>query len=145
MDVGGWIEILGASFGGGLAAGLLGGLLGMGGGIIIVPIMNYVLPLAMVPAASLMHASLVSSLSFMTINTASSSLHHWKAGNLDAKLFLKLGIPVAMGACIGAAIADMASSHFLRVLFCLYIVYNVVAAIFQLFKKMPAPRQKIII
>lgn len=139
MDLAQWVEVLGLSFAGGLTAGVLGGMLGMGGGIIIVPIMNYVLPLALVPRASLMHAALVASLSFMTINTLNSAAQHWRVGNLDLKTFVKMGIPVAVGAIIGAALADIASSHLLRVIFCVYIVYNVIMGVMQIVRHKEVP------
>jgi len=101
----------------GAIAGVFAGMLGLGGGLTTVPILNFVLPLAGVPEQRLMHAALAGSLVLMIVNTANAAYARWRHGHLDLRLFLRLAWPVFLGATIGVALADMTPDAILRFAF----------------------------
>ncbi|MEP6907001.1 MAG: hypothetical protein ABI858_03325, partial [Pseudoxanthomonas sp.] len=57
----------------GVVAGLLAGLLGVGGGLVLVAALAWLLPLYGVPPAAAMHAALASSLASIVLTAASSA------------------------------------------------------------------------
>lgn len=63
---------------GGILGGLLSGMLGIGGGIIVVPLLIYLLPLMDVPAALVVPMAVGTSLATIVVTTASSAYAHHK-------------------------------------------------------------------
>lgn len=63
---------------GGIVGGLLSGMLGIGGGIIVVPLLIYLLPLMDVPAALVAPMAVGTSLATIVVTTASSAYAHHK-------------------------------------------------------------------
>ncbi|HQQ59051.1 MAG TPA: TSUP family transporter, partial [Thermomonas sp.] len=61
----------------GACVGVLAGLLGIGGGLVLVGALAWLLPMQGVPADAAMHAALASSLASIVLTTAASaSAHH---------------------------------------------------------------------
>ncbi|PVX41354.1 hypothetical protein C8D76_10250 [Pasteurella langaaensis DSM 22999] len=81
----------------GCLVGVLAGLFGIGGGLIIVPILVYLLPMAGVPDSLLMAVALGTSFATIIITGGASAYNHYKAGNIDWSS-LKLFAPVVMAA-----------------------------------------------
>ncbi len=107
---------------GGVIAGIGAGLFGLGGGLTTVPILNYLLPIAGVPHANLMHCALASSLVLIVVNTSAAALKRWHAGELDMALLRRLILPIALGAVVGAVLADFVSTMVLRIFFLLIVL-----------------------
>ncbi|MEQ8348769.1 MAG: sulfite exporter TauE/SafE family protein [Sneathiellaceae bacterium] len=107
----------------GIVAGVFSGLLGLGGGLTTVPLLNYVLPLAGVPAHIMMHAALAAALALMIVNTSRAALVRWRGGELDLSLYRRLVWPVIVGAAIGVVAADFLHDIVLRLLFLAFVVY----------------------
>ncbi|MDX1625303.1 MAG: sulfite exporter TauE/SafE family protein [Wenzhouxiangellaceae bacterium] len=89
----------------GTAAGFLAGLLGIGGGLVIVPAVSALLawqghgPDVAVPVA------VATSLGSMLLTSAGSAAAHARAGDLDWSTALRIGPALAAGALGGAALA----------------------------------------
>lgn len=66
----------------GVAAGVLAGLLGVGGGLVLVASLVWLLPLFGVPVEAAMHAALASSLASIVVTTASSAYSHHRRGSV---------------------------------------------------------------
>lgn len=66
----------------GLLAGVLAGLLGIGGGIVLVAALVALLPFSGVPAAAVMHVALATSLASIIVTAAASANAHRKRGSL---------------------------------------------------------------
>ena len=64
----------------GIIAGLLAGLLGIGGGLVIVPILVYMFNLQGFPAEHIMHMALGTSLASIMFTSFSSAMSHHKHG-----------------------------------------------------------------
>lgn len=79
----------------GAVAGFLAGLFGIGGGLIIVPTLVYLLPQVGVPPELLMNVALGSSFATIVITAFSSAQRHHKLGNVDWQASVYL-IPALM-------------------------------------------------
>jgi len=66
----------------GAIAGLLAGLLGIGGGLVLVTALVWLLPLHGVPAEAAMHAALASSLASIVLTGLSSTYSHHRRGGV---------------------------------------------------------------
>jgi hypothetical protein len=101
----------------GVIAGLVGGLLGLGGGILIVPALLFLFMWQGMPADILMHLAVATSLFTIVFTSISSSYaHHKHQAVLWSQVFL-LTPGIIVGAVFGAFIADYISSDILRRLF----------------------------
>ena len=63
--------------------GVMAGLLGIGGGLIVVPALLFLLPMAGIDPAISMQIALATSLASIIITSGSSALNHFKFGNVD--------------------------------------------------------------
>jgi len=84
----------------GLAAGVLSGLFGIGGGIVIVPAL---LLLAKMPQLTATGTSLGALM--LPIGAAVGAWQYHRAGNLDVRASLLIAAGIAVGAWIGARVA----------------------------------------
>ena len=101
----------------GVIAGLVGGLLGLGGGILIVPTLLFLFIWQGMPADILMHMAVATSLFTIVFTSISSSYaHHKHQAVLWSQVFL-LTPGIIIGAVFGAFLADYISSDILRRLF----------------------------
>ncbi len=101
----------------GVVAGLVGGLLGLGGGILIVPALLFLYIWQGMPADILMHLAVATSLFTIVFTSISSSYaHHKHQAVLWPQVFL-LTPGIIIGAVFGALLADYISSDILRRLF----------------------------
>lgn len=101
----------------GVIAGLVGGLLGLGGGILIVPTLLFLFIWQGMPVDILMHLAVATSLFTIVFTSISSSYaHHKHQAVLWPQVFL-LTPGIIIGAVFGAFLADYISSDILRRLF----------------------------
>jgi len=101
----------------GVIAGLVGGLLGLGGGILIVPALLFLFIWQGLTADILMHLAVATSLFTIVFTSISSSYaHHKHQAVLWSQVFL-LTPGIIVGAVLGALLVDHVSSDILRRLF----------------------------
>lgn len=101
----------------GVAGGILAGLLGVGGGIVIVPVLEGVLELLGVDASVRMHIAVATSLAVIVPTSIASSRAHHKRGAVDTEL-AKHWLPfIFIGAVTGIAIASNVGGHVLTAVF----------------------------
>jgi uncharacterized membrane protein YfcA len=86
----------------GLVAGLLAGLLGIGGGIVLVAALVALLPAFGVPAPALMHAALATSLASILITASASARAHWRRGSLLPATVFWLAPGLVLGGVLGS-------------------------------------------
>jgi len=99
------------------AAGFLAGLLGIGGGVLLVPIFLWLFPLAGYSTELYVHAAFATSLGIILPTSISATLGHRKRGNVDwqeVKLLVTGGL---VGALSGASLAAGLSGNTLQGLF----------------------------
>jgi len=117
-------------FAGSIAAGLLGSLLGLGGGILIVPLLTLVFKL---PIQYAIGASIVSVIA--TSSGAAAAYVRDHMTNMRIGMFLE--IATTTGAICGAFIAGLVSSTLLFIVFGLVLLVSVVPLIFKLGEELP--------
>lgn len=101
----------------GLVAGFLGGLLGIGGGLIVVPALVWTFQLLGFPADRLMHLAVGTSLAAMVFTAAVSAYTHLMKKGINWHFFAGLAPGIVVG-CVGSAlIAENLSSKILEVIF----------------------------
>jgi len=101
----------------GATAGFLAGLLGIGGGIILVPLFLHVFPLVDFPGESFVHLAFGTSLGIILPTAISSTFGHRKRGNVDWGQVSCLAIGGVIGAVIGSSLAARLSGGYLQLLF----------------------------
>lgn len=101
----------------GAISGLTAGMLGVGGGIVVVPVLYHVLSLIGVDESVRMHVAVGTSLATI-IPTAFSSLQaHNKKGAVDWVLLRRWLVPMLIGVVIGSALAGIARGQTLSIIF----------------------------
>ncbi len=101
----------------GAIVGFLSGLLGIGGGLIIVPTLNYLLPLLDIPPSLVMPMALATSLASIIMTSSSSAYSHYRLGNVDTSVIKNLLPGVLIGAAMGSVIADALPTAYLPKIF----------------------------
>jgi len=102
----------------GAVVGLFAGLLGIGGGLIIVPSLLYLLiEHVHLPLEVAMPMAIATSLSTIVLTAISSSRAHYKLGNLRQFYLLWTGLGISMGAIIGPQFATTIPAEALKTLF----------------------------
>jgi len=101
----------------GAIVGFFAGLLGIGGGLIIVPVLIYLLPLLGISAELAFPMALATSLASIIFTSSSAAFAHHKNGNIPWNITKKLVGSVAIGALLGAVIAGMLSLKALTIIF----------------------------
>ena len=91
----------------GVFAGLASGLLGVGGGLIIVPVLFFIFSSQNLHAEHIMHMALATSLATIIITSISSTRAHHKKQAVLWPIFLLL----APGICVGAWLGGIAASE----------------------------------
>jgi uncharacterized membrane protein YfcA len=91
----------------GAAAGMLSGLLGVGGGVIMVPLFSLSVGLSL-------KSTIATSLACVGIFAIPGTLTHWHLGHIDWSFALALAIGVIPGAWIGARFTIASSEKLLR-------------------------------
>lgn len=113
----------------GSIAGLLSGLLGIGGGIIMVPGMLEFLNHQETQTSHAMQISIGTALSGITIMSLISGLSHRKLGKIRWDLVANLAPGTVTGAMIGVYVGDMVPSTILKILFAsvlLIVIFQVI-------------------
>ena len=86
----------------GVIAGLLAGLLGIGGGLVIVPILVYMFNLQGFPAEHIMHIALGTSLASIMFTSFSSAMSHHKHGAVKWDIVKKVTVGIILGTWTGS-------------------------------------------
>jgi uncharacterized protein len=106
----------------GALAGVLAGLLGIGGGLIVVPVLVWLFRAQDFPAESLMHAAVGTSLGVIVFTALSSALAHQRRSAVLWPLVALLAPGVVLGALAGAWLAATLSAEGLRGAFGLFLL-----------------------
>lgn len=94
----------------GAAAGLLAGLLGIGGGMVIVPALIFLLPRFGVDSAVLSQVAVGSSLACISVISINSAWSHHRRDGVDWSVFMRMTPGLLLGAAQGATVAHYLSS-----------------------------------
>jgi uncharacterized membrane protein YfcA len=115
----------------GVFAGLLAGLLGVGGGIVIVPVLFFLLQSFDVSAQTAILVATATSLATIVPTSLSSVKSHHHLGNLEVNLLKSWGLYILMGVVIGSVLVTQYGGQWLSGLFA---VVACLAALNMLFR-----------
>lgn len=101
----------------GAFAGTVAGLLGVGGGLIIVPVLVFLFSGYQFPAGSVVHIAVGTSLASIVMTSISSTWAHHQHGAVIWPVFWRLAPGIIFGTIVGAIIADAMNASSLRIFF----------------------------
>jgi uncharacterized membrane protein YfcA len=107
----------------GSVAGILAGLLGIGGGLIIVPVLTIMFTSFGFNEAYILHMALGTSLTSIIFTSISSMLAHHKREAVIWPVVLRITPGILAGTFSGAWLASMLSTSFLKVFFSVFLFY----------------------
>jgi uncharacterized membrane protein YfcA len=120
----------------GAVAGLLAGLLGIGGGTVVVPMLVFALSWQNVPSDIIIHMAIGTSLGSIMFTAISSSLAHHKHGAVDWYVFKYIALGILVGTYTGSFIAARIPARYLQMFFVVFLYY---VATNMLLNKKPNP------
>ncbi|MFM2148539.1 MAG: hypothetical protein RLZZ187_845 [Pseudomonadota bacterium] len=106
----------------GLVSGTLAGLLGVGGGIVIVPVLFNVLPLFGIPEAVQMKLAIGTSLATIIPTSIQSARKHFAKGTMDVALLRSLAPSIGTGVLLGTVLAIWLKGDALTLVFAVVAV-----------------------
>lgn len=122
--------------GGGAIAGFLAGLLGVGGGMTIVPVISAVLAAQQVAPDHVIHLALATAMCSIAFTSSATAVHHHRRGSVDWAMFRRM----SPGMVTGTLLATMASGFIpQRILAISFSVIIIAAGLQILVGKKPAP------
>src|SRR5437764_180673 len=101
----------------GVLSGLAAGMLGVGGGIVIVPILYHVLTLLGVDESVRMQVAVATSLAVIVPTSLSSIRAHDAKAAVDWDLLKRWALPMLVGVLIGSALTGIVASRALAIVF----------------------------
>lgn len=116
----------------GAFAGVIAGLLGVGGGLIIVPVLALLFQQWGFADSVLMHLAIGTSLATIVVTAVSSMRAHHKHGAVDWPVFRQLTPGIIAGALAGAVVADFMPTRALRLFFAVFEIAVAIQIGFQL-------------
>jgi uncharacterized membrane protein YfcA len=115
ITLGGLVLVTAALLGGGLVAGFLSGLLGIGGGGILVAVLYEVFGAVGVDSSVRMHLAVGTSLAVIIPTSVRSFAAHRARGAVDEALLRRFALPILLGVVLGAVVARHASGTALKI------------------------------
>ncbi len=107
----------------GAIAGVLAGMLGVGGGIIIVPLLVIAFSYQSLPVDIIMHLALGTSLASIVFTSISSARAHHKHEAVDWSIVKKITLGIIIGTYAGTFFASKIQGQFLQIFFSVFLLY----------------------
>lgn len=107
----------------GAIAGFVAGLLGVGGGLVIVPLLAMMFTAQGFADSVIMHLAVGTSLATIVFTSISSVWAHHRHGAVRWREFMRLAPGIVTGAWMGAALANVLPTSMLRTVFGLFELY----------------------
>ncbi len=124
----------------GTLAGLLAGLLGVGGGLIIVPVLLFLFTAQGLPAPIILHLALGTSLASIMFTSVSSMRAHHGKGAVNWQIFRRITPGILAGTFSGTWVAAQLSTRFLKGFFVAFLYY---VALQMLLNAKPEPARQL--
>lgn len=112
-----WLPVIAALAAAGATGGLLAGLLGVGGGIVIVPALDFALQAAGLPIEVALHVAVATSMATIIPTALSSARSHARRGSVDRDIVRHWAMPTVVGAACGALAAAHLDGRILAAVF----------------------------
>jgi len=125
----------------GLVAGLLAGLFGIGGGLVIVPVLAFVFNEQGFPPDITLLMAVATSLATIVLTAISSVLAHHRLGAVIWNKVWRLSPMIMVGAAAGAVVAKQIPADALRLILVAFLIYVGTQMAFQLKPKPSTAKQ----
>ncbi len=126
------IEFIIICFIAGSIGGLLSGMLGVGTGIVTVPLLTLLLPHYGISQNNAIHIALATSMAAIAINSITAIIKHHQYGNIRWDCVNKSIVFSLAGAFLGALTASYLSGYLLQIIFGIFLLLT---AVYMLIKK----------
>ncbi|HTT40643.1 MAG TPA: sulfite exporter TauE/SafE family protein [Burkholderiales bacterium] len=124
----------------GLAVGFLAGMLGLGGGVLLVPLMVFLFTAQHFPSDRVLQLALGTSLASIVFTSISGLRAHQKRGAVRWDIVRDASPGLVIGTLLGTLVAERLPSHYLAIVFVLFVSY----AATQLLRNIePTPSRKL--
>lgn len=110
----------------GALSGLLAGLLGVGGGLVLVPVLTWMLDIRGVPASALVQTAIGSAFGVIFFTSLSSLKAHHATGNIRWPVVAQFTPGILVGSLLGSRIAHWVPTRELGLFFSAFIVFSAV-------------------
>ncbi len=117
------IEVLALYLAVGAVAGVLAGLLGIGGGLVIVPMLVFCMELQHLPQELIMHLALGTSMASIMFTSISSFMAHHRRGAVEWSVVRRVVVGILVGTLAGSWIAAQMSTGVLKIFFVIFLYY----------------------
>lgn len=104
----------------GMFAGLAAGLLGIGGGLIIVPVLVFIFQQQQFSSEVIVHLAVGTSLTTIVLTSISSVRSHHQHGAVQWPVFVRMAPAIVLGALLGSVIADEMPTRVLKWVFAIF-------------------------
>ena len=109
----------------GAAAGFAAGLLGIGGGMVLVPFLTMLFSWKGMPADTVVHAAIATSMTSILFTSISSVRAHQQRGTIKWGIVAAMAPGIIIGGLLsGGAVFAALSSHWLSLFFALFVGYS---------------------
>jgi len=116
----------------GAVVGFFAGLLGIGGGLIIVPVLTFLFTLQDFPPDRILHLALGTTMATIIFTAAASLSTHHKHGAVNWFIFKTMTPGIILGTLAGTMLAGILSSIMLRIIFTVFIFYAATSMLLKL-------------
>jgi uncharacterized membrane protein YfcA len=120
----------------GVIVGIIAGLLGIGGGVVIVPILVFVFTAQGFPGQHMMQIALATSLGSIIFTSVSSFMSHHRHGAVRWEVVRGITLGILIGTFSGTWLAAQLSTRALKIFFACFLYY-VAATMLSNFKPKP--------
>ena len=107
----------------GTVVGFFAGLLGIGGGLVIVPVLTFIFTAQDFPPDRILHLALGTTMAAIIFSSVASLRTHHVHGAVNWQVVKFITPGIILGTLGGATVVSMLSSHFLSIVFVVFIYY----------------------
>lgn len=116
----------------GATVGLLGGMFGIGGGTVLVPVLLFLFDAQHFPAEQQLHLALGTSMATIVFTSLASMRKHHQHGAVDWQVVRNITPGILIGTAIGALFSASVSPYFLGIFFALFVYFAAAQILFDL-------------
>jgi uncharacterized membrane protein YfcA len=116
----------------GATVGLLGGMFGIGGGTILVPVLLFMFDAQHFSPEHAMHLALGTSMATILFTALSSTVKHHQHGAVNWRVVRNITPGILIGTGLGSALATNISPHYLGIFFALFMYFVAAQILFDM-------------
>ena len=120
----------------GAVVGFFAGLLGIGGGLIVVPVLTFIFTAQDFPPDRILHLALGTTMATIIFTSAASLRTHHAHGAVNWTIVKNITPGIILGTLGGATLAGILTSQFLSVIFVIFIFFAATRMLLEIY---PAP------